>query len=340
MWDGEYGGWFRLLDATGVALEGGSKHTHGASYAVSACTTYYKLTRDPDALNLAKQAFAWLENSAHDPEHGGYFGFCERDGKPILTADQNPRGDHRDPLGGPIGLKDANTNGDMLQGVGDLYEVFSDAVVEERLWELFYIVRDQMFVPPGAQHQFFHPDWTPIPDVTRYGQALHTTNILAKASGRLADSGDAKTHGVIKSVVDTLLQYAWDSANGGFFAAGPAFGPANVEFVRVFVPTKPWWAQAEGLRALLRMAMLCPDDDRNYSRRFGELWAYVNKHVIDSRRGGWVWIGRDCGFSKLPKAGLWKDLSHEVDSLLYCMQLLKSGFPGVVSPAATSLAGQ
>jgi cellobiose epimerase len=341
MWDHEYGGWFRLLDATGTALESGSKHTHGASYALSACTAYYKLSADPDALNLATQAFAWLDNAAHDPEHGGYFGLCQRSGKPILTVDQNPRGGIRDPLGVPVGLKDANTNGDMLQGIGDLYQVFAVALLEERLHELFYIVRDRMFVPPGALHMYFQPDWTPIPDVTRYSQTVHGANILAKASSRLGFGDDPKTQAVIKSVVDTLLKYAWDNAKGGFFSAGPTFGPAYLDRVQVFVPTKVWWGQAEGLRALLRMAMLYPDDKSDYLRRFEELWAYIKKYVIDSRHGGWRWIALDCpGFSKLPKAELWKDLSHEVDSLVYCMQLLKSGCSDFVSTAAPSSAKQ
>jgi mannobiose 2-epimerase len=339
MWDQEYGGWFRLLDATGNALESGSKHTHGASYALSACTAYYKLTADPDALNLAKQAFAWLDNAAHDPEHGGYFGLCQRSGKPILTVDQNPRSGIRDALGVPIGLKDSNTNCDMLQTVDDLSEVFSDVLLEKRLHEMFYLGRDRMFVPPGALHVYFQPDWTPVPDVTRYGEAIHKDNILAKASSRLDLDSDPKTQGVIKSVIDTLLQYAWDDVKGGFFCAGSTFGPACFDYVRVFVPSKIWWHQAEGLRALLRLAMLYPDDKTDYLRRFEQLWAYIKKYVIDSRWGGWMGMGRDCaGFSKLPKADLWKDLSHEVDSLSYCIQSLKSGSPNFVSTSASSLA--
>jgi mannobiose 2-epimerase len=335
MWDQEYGGWFRLLDATGTALESGSKHSHGASYALSACTAYYKLTADPDALKLAKQAFAWLDNAAHDPERGGYFGLCQRSGNPILTVDQNPRTGIRDPLGVPIGLKDANTNCDMLQAIGDLSQVFSDALLEKRLHEMFYIVRDRIFVPPGALHMYFQPDWTPVPDVTRYGQTVHAANILAKASSRLGLDSDPKTQAVIKAVIDTLLRYAWDDAKGGFFCAGSTFGPACFDHVRVFVPAKVWWHQAEGLKALLRMAMLYPDDETDYLHRFEELWAYIKKYVIDSRRGGWISIGRDCaGFSKLPRGELWKDLSHEVDSLLYCMQSVKSGSPDFVSTAA------
>jgi len=352
MWDHEYGGWFRLLDATGTALESGSKHTHGASYALGACTAYYKLSADSDALNLAKQAFAWLDSAAHDPEHGGYFGLCQRNGKPILTVDQNPRTGPRDYLGTPVGLKDANTNGDLLEAVADLSQVFSDALVEKRVHEMFYIVRDRMFVPPGALHVYFQPDWTPIPDATRYGEAVSKSNILAKVSPKLGLDSDPKTQDVIKSIIDTLLRYAWDYAKGGFFCAGPTFGPEYLDHARVFVAAKPWWPQAEGLKALLRMAMFYPDDETNYLRRFEELWAYIKKYVIDSHWGGWRWIGRDragfwrwlrgdcTSFRKLPKADIWKDLSHEVESLLYCVRLLKSGSPDFVSAAAPSLASR
>jgi cellobiose epimerase len=341
MWDHDCGGWFRLLDTTGSPLEAGSKHTHGASYALGACAAYYKLTADANALELAKQAFAWLEEAAHDRQHGGYFGLCHRNGKPILAVDQNPLGGVRDAIGVPVGLKDANTNSDMLEAIVDLSEVFSDALVEERLHEMFYIGRDRIFVPPGALHMHFLPEWIPVPDVTRYGQTVHAANILAKAAFRLGFDSDPKTQDVIKSIVDMLLRYAWDDVNGGFFCAGSTFGPACFDHVQVFVPSKIWWHQAEGLSALLRMAMLYPHDKTDYLRRFEQLWAYIKKYVIDSRWGGWMWMGRDCaGFSKVPKAELWKDLSHEADSLSYCIQSLKSGSPNFVSTAASSLAKQ
>src|SRR5262249_2948424 len=149
MWDHEYGGWFRLLDASGTALESGSKHSHGSAYALGACTAYYKLTADPDALALATQTFAWLDNSAHDAVHGGYFGLCRQNGNPILSAKENPDGGHKDHVGCPIGLKDSNTNGDMLEAIADLYWVFSDVLLETRLREMFCLLRDRMFVPPG-----------------------------------------------------------------------------------------------------------------------------------------------------------------------------------------------
>jgi mannobiose 2-epimerase len=113
MWDAQSGGWFRLLDRSGNPLEGGVKHGHGSSYAISACVCCYELTEEQACLELAKTAFGWLEEHAHDSVNGGYFVFYHRDGCPILS--ESFHGTLRDAIGTPIGCKDANTTSDLLK---------------------------------------------------------------------------------------------------------------------------------------------------------------------------------------------------------------------------------
>src|SRR5262249_53174341 len=110
MWDRSLSGWYRLLDRNGIPQEGSTKHGHGFSYAISACVACYELTGDSECLELAKLAFSWLEEHAHDDRHGGYFVLYRRDGTPILSPDKTllPRL-NRDAIGTPIGFKDANT---------------------------------------------------------------------------------------------------------------------------------------------------------------------------------------------------------------------------------------
>jgi len=325
MWDHKYGGWFRMLDRAGHPLENCTKHGHGTSYAIGACAAYYNLTKDPEALELAQRAFTWIDQAGHDDTHGGYFIFYTQDGTRILSRDQSPDPNQvRDCLGVPIGLKDANTSADLLDAFADLYQVSPNPLLEERLREMLHIVRDRIVVPPGAVHMYFQPDWTPVPDFYRYAYAVNTANILAKVS-RVLDA-DAKTSQVIKSLIDTVLHYSWDRSKGGFFYAGSTFGPMYVEDIRIFIEDKFWWPQAEGIRALLRLAVLHPDDEMAYWQCFRQLWNYINKHLIDRKRGGWLWVGRD--FFRLrrrPKATMWKDPSHEGHSLLGCIHLLNAG---------------
>jgi mannobiose 2-epimerase len=327
LWDRQYGGWYRMLDRAGQPLEASTKHGHGIAYAIGACAAYYELTSEVEALELAKAGFAWIEKVAHDHRHGGYFASYQRDGTRIDSIERNPTHyELRDCIGTPFGYKDANTNADFLETWTDLYRIWPDPLVRERLQEMFHIVRDRMVVPPGSVHMYFLPDWTPVPDFCRYGYGLNVSNILAKASRTPGLGSDSTTAQVIKSIIDTLLRYSWDRSKSGFFHAGSTFGPTPMEDIVVLVRDKFWWPQAEATRALLRAALLYPGDPMDYMLRFNELWSYIANYLIDRKHGGWLLVGRDVSPRRRrpAKAGPWKEPSHEVHSLLECIHLLKS----------------
>ncbi len=270
MWDRSLGGWYRLLNQAGDPCEGATKHGHGTSYAISACVACYATSGDPECLELAKLAFSWLEEHAHDDEHGGYFVFYRRDGTPILSTDPwaIAPGRIRDTIGTPIGFKDANTTSDLLKSFSDLYSVWPDPLLRRRLEETLYIIRDRLVVAPGVMHTYVHPDWTPLPDPIRYGQILRSANLLLSASEVLFGTVDSTTERIAKSMVDTMLRFAWDRGNGGFHLAGSSFGPMYFDDTVVFVRDKVWWPQAEGLKALSAMARLHPDDRAEYASQF------------------------------------------------------------------------
>ncbi len=330
MWDREYGGWYRMLDRAGTPQEAFTKHGHGASYAIAACAAFYELTADPRALDLAKQGFLWLERVGHDAERGGYFALYTRECAIVHSKEQCPIPNLvRDCIGTPLGLKDANTNADMLETTVDLYNVWADSTVKERLIEMLHLVRDRMFVLPGAVHMYYQPDWTPIPDFARYAYSLNVSNVLDKALRSPVVEHDAKALSMVKAAVDTVLSYGWDESNGGFYYGGSTFGPTYIEDITVLIQNKYWWPQAEGLRALLRMAILSPGDEVDYLGRLRQLWSYIKKHVIDWDRGGWMWVATDSTprVMRAPKANPWKEPSHEVHSLLECIRLLDARDP-------------
>jgi len=325
MWDRRLGGWYRMLDRTGAPLEGATKHGHGSSYAISACVASYRLTGDPACLEQAQLAFTWLDEHAHDDRHGGYFVFYHPDGTPILSPDRGPApAQSRDPIGTPIGFKDANTTSDLLQAFSDLYRVWPEPRLRTRLEETLAILRDRLVVAPGVMHLYAHPDWTPLPDFVRYGQVLRSANHLLAASAALAGAVEPMTGRVAKSMVDTMLRIAWDRDRGGFHFAGSSFGPSYVEYIVVFERFKSWWPQAEGMRGLLAMARHHPAQAVEYEAHFVRLWEYVKQYVIDATHGGWFSAGLDTNpeARRRPKATKWKDVSHETDALLECLLML------------------
>jgi mannose/cellobiose epimerase-like protein (N-acyl-D-glucosamine 2-epimerase family) len=324
MWDHSRGGWFRMLDQVGNPLESATKHGHGSSYAISACAACYELTGDRECLALAKSAFAWLEEHAHDGRHGGYFVFYRQDGALILTSEGLPPGVLADPIGTPIGFKDANTTSDLLKAFADLFRLWPDPLLRTRLEEMLCIVRDRLVVAPGVMHMNAHANWAPLPDIVSYGHVLRAANLLLAGSTALSGAVDSTTAGVVKSMVDTMLNVAWDPERGGFHAAGGSFAPRDIEGAKVFVRKKGWWCQAEGLRALLAMARLYPEDPADYQAHVVRLWDYIIKYLIDPRHGGWFQAGIDENpeARKLPKGFTWKDCSHETEALLEYLQVL------------------
>jgi mannobiose 2-epimerase len=223
-----------------------------------------------------------------------------------------------DPIGTPFGYKDVNTTSDLMKALADLHRVSPDPLLRTRLEEMLCIVRDRLVVRPGTMHMCTHPDWVPVPDVVRYGHVLRSANILLAGATSLSGAVDSTTAGVVKSMVDSMLNVAWDPARGGFHAAGGTFAPTDIEGTKVFVKTKSWWPQAEGLKILLAMALAYPEDPAGYRARFARLWEYIRTFLIDARHGGWYQAGIDetPEASKWPKGFTWKDCSHETDALL------------------------
>ena len=134
MWDPAYGGWFHRADRAGVARDEGRKHAHGSAYAIAACAEASVTLGDPGALALAQAGFEWLDTHARDGEHGGYFGFLARDGSVI--RDQASYSKPRDPIGTPIGLKDANVNSDLIETLSVLIAIEPAEPARARLAEL------------------------------------------------------------------------------------------------------------------------------------------------------------------------------------------------------------
>jgi mannobiose 2-epimerase len=327
MWDPVSGGWFWMLDRTGAVSADGTKHAHGTAYAISACVACYELTGESECLDLARSGFDWLEAHAHDDAHGGYFVFYRRDGRRILSREQapNPRA-LLDPVGTPFGCKDANTTSDLLRGLFDLHRVWPEARLWSRCEELLGILRDRLVVAPGLLHTFALPDWTPLPDFVRYAQTIHSASYLLSVSEALAADERAKTVQVARSMIDTMLALAWDGERGGFRYAGAGLGPMRLEGSLLQAPAKSWWAQTEGMRALLFLALQGGDDAKRYASAFGVLWDYVKSYLIDGEHGGWIATGLDTDpdARNQPKATIWKDASHEVGALLACLSLLEA----------------
>jgi mannobiose 2-epimerase len=331
MWDKKYGGFYQMVDRRGEVIDS-MKTAYGNAFAIFGLSAYIMASGDTSALNLVKMAFTWLEKNSHDPVHKGYFQHLQRDGSiierpKIIDAESE------------LGYKDQNSSIHLLEALTELYQVWPDPIVKERLAEMLALVRDRIVNDKGSLVLFFQPDWTPVSfrdsseevilkhhklDHVSFGHDVETAYLMIEASKVLGLQSDSTTYAIAKKMVDHSLDKGWDEKVGGFFDEGYYFNESSN--IRIIKDTKTWWAQAEGLNTLLLMSVLYPNDQHKYFDKFRMMWEYINANLIDHDHGDWYQGGLD----KQPemktalKGHIWKGNYHQFRSLANCVELLNN----------------
>jgi len=334
MWDGKHGGWYWKVDRSGGPLVAGTKHAHSISYAMQACALTYAATGDSEARALATEAFSWFDSRAHDGEYGGYHAWLTREGEVIRDAAGVPAGAGEiDPLGHDVGLKDVNYHGDWFEALNDLVAIIPDDHAQARLSEFAGLYLDRITTARGEVHFAFQVDWMPVPQPERYGYGMQAIQRIFSAESRLEERDRLLTRAI--QIADHLVERAW-TARGGFWYAGAAGVPDELEGVSLTVKRRIWWVQFEALRALATLVARDPDNSR-YTHILRRQWAFVRDGMTDPVYGGfYVTCPRDLRRAERPltrwqagpalnKGNQWKDAAHETDALLSSIAALRGG---------------
>lgn len=332
MWDKTNGGFYTLVDRKGNVKDSTGKTAYGNAFGLYASAAWYKASGDENALQLAKDCFAWLEKHAHDPLFKGYYQNLLRDGTPAKRTTAEPSTS-------TVGYKDQNSSIHLLEAFTELYSVWPDALVRQRLQEMLLLVRDVITTEKGSLTLFLQPDWTPVSfrdsseavilqhrylDHVSFGHDVETAYLLLEASHVLGLKNDTVTMKIAKRMVDHALQNGWDKINSGFYDEGYYF--KNKNDITIIKNSKNWWAQAEGLNTLLLMADHFPNDPLNYFEKFKAMWKYIQTYLIDHEYGDWYEEGLDNSPQKKTalKGHIWKATYHQLRSLSNCVERLRN----------------
>ncbi len=332
MWDHKNGGFHWMVDKSGNVIASGNdqKTAYGNSFAIYALAAYYHQSHNQEALDLAKTAFAWLEEHSHDPVDLGYFQYMTMEGMPI----KRPNNENTNST---LGYKDQNSSIHLLEAFTELYQVWPDSLLRERTREMLYLIRDKMVRPKGYLTLFFQTDWTPVSyrdqgkdmvkkhhfiDHVSFGHDVEIAYLMLEADHVLG-LGDEYTLEIAKKMVDHSITNGWDHKVGGFYDEGYYFNEDAP--ISIMMDTKNWWAQAEGMNSLLLMAKHFPEDKMNYYDKFIRQWNYIDKYLIDKAHGGWYdsGIDNDPHSKKRRKGHIWKGSYHNFRALANCIKMLQ-----------------
>lgn len=330
MRDAEHGGFHWVLDPAGRLDPrlGDEKHIYGIAFVIYAASQVREVGGDERALRVARDAFNWIEQHAHDAEHGGYHEALACDGTPILTWSPNdPIGRRIDRVGVYYGFKSMNAHIHLLEAIAALSRVDDRPIVKERLRELLGIVRDKIAVTPGALNLYFTRDWRAIPAHDSFGHDVETAYLLVEAAADLGNPDDPATWAVARQLVDHALDWGWDDRHGGFYDKGESFAGAP------FGTDKIWWTQAEGLNALLLMDARFGAETARYRDAFKHQWAFIEAHQLDPEHGGWFAETTREGALRGngAKANPWMANYHTNRALMNVVRALRR--PGLPAPA-------
>ncbi len=276
-------------------------------------------------MDFAIKTFEWFEKYSYDSELGGYFQFISKDGKPFEDGY----------MGTPP--KDQNTMIHILESFTELYKVWPDKLLKDRLNSVLQIIRDKIVTSKGYVNLFFQKDWTPMSfrntnernyefDHVSFGHDVEIAFLMLEASEVLGIDNDTLTLRAAKKLVDHAIKNGFDFERGGIFDRG-YYMPGD-ENITIIKNTKEWWAQAEALNSFLLMSRLFPDDKNDYLQKFYLQWDYIKKYLIDHEYGGWYWGGIDIE-PKLKmniKASIWKGNYHTSRAIINCLKILSNNF--------------
>jgi mannobiose 2-epimerase len=211
-----------------------------------------------------------------------------------------------------------NTHIHLLEALTELYAASHDALVRQRLDEVFHVIRDKITAPDGYLVLYLTPEWKPIASEDSYGHDVETGFLLLEAAEALGLAGDATTNDVARRLVDRAMEHGFDDVRGGFYESGPPDGKADKL-------EKGWWTQAEGLNALLLMHERFGKATDRYYVAFKKEWAFIDAFVSDKKYGDWYSGVTAEGKNAHPdwgKGGEWKEPYHQGRALMQSAERL------------------
>lgn len=306
MWDEKNGGFFWEVPVEGRP-ENTFKQMYGHAFGIYTLAANYRATHDPAALELAQKAFQWMDKYAHDSLHGGYFENIGPDNKAAAPPSGNAAGAKED-------QKSMNTGIHILEALTELYAVWPDPLLKERLQEMLDICLQRFFSPPGYLVQFTGRDWKPLRSPDSFGHDVEAGFLMVEAADALDLKDKTPYWEAARQLVDHALRYGWDEKRGGLYDLGTLNADGSV--TSGLKTAKIWWVQAEHLNALLLLHEHSAKETSLYWDAFLKQWHWISNFQIDPIHGGWWSEVREEGKPVVrAKADCWTECYHQARAM-------------------------
>ena len=308
-WDAQLGGAFWRLDDTGRVLDD-SKKIYGQAFYIYALAEYHRAFGVPVALARAIDLFELIERHAHDWKHSGYLEVRQRNWS---EADADARLSDKD----MNEKKSMNNHLHLLEAYTNLYRVWKDQRVEQRLRELIALFEQRILDPRTLHlHHFFNEQWQVRSDTYTFGHDIEGTWLLCEAAEVLGDIS------LLKRVQALALRMAEVALREGIDADGALRYEGKGG--KIIDAGKECWPQAEAVIGFLNAFQLSGDE--KYLNASLRAWDFIENHLVDRVHGEWFWRITPEGRvdPTLPKVNEWKGPYHGSRACLETLHRLRA----------------
>ena len=205
-----------------------------------------------------------------------------------------------------------NTHLHLLEAFPNLYRIWTNEKLEERITELIFIFLNHI-IDPETHHMvlFFDEKWNRKSKIVSYGHDIEASWLLVEAAAQIKNASFAE------QVKNESVQLA-TATTDGLDKDGGLWYEFNLEKDDL-VKEKHWWPQAEAMVGFFNAWQI--SGDQNFLQRSLDSWQFIREYILDKKNGEWFWgITEDKKVMNEDKVGLWKGPYHNSRA---CIELIK-----------------
>lgn len=291
--DHKYGGVYWSVDSKGERLTTKAQ-LYAQGFAIYALSEFYAASKDDDSLKAAVNIFRIVEKEFADHANGGYIEALDRDFSPLEDMRLSDKDINCQ--------KTMNSHLHLLEGYANLYKVWPDPLLKEKIVALLDIVGTKIMNPQtGHLELYFDKEWRVVSGGQSYGHDIETSWLALECAMAIKDiEAMDKARAFCKRLYQAALEGL--QADGSLVYETAADGR--------LVSDRHWWVQAEAVVGHLWAWKYLGVDEG--AQRAIDAWDYISTHLVDREGGDWWWSCDDNGIANTTddKAGEWKCPYH------------------------------
>lgn len=301
-WDQTNGGIYWSVFPDGQT-EDTKKQFYAQAFLIYALSEYYLAFKDEKAKQLAISMFMLLEKYAFDDKFGGYF--------EANTADWKRSDDQRLSDKDLDVEKSMNTHLHILEAYTNLYRIYKDPQIKEKLEQLIRIFLNKI-IDKNSGHLllFFDANWMVRSKIDSYGHDIEASWLLCEAAEVLGNKA------LLREVQVAAVEIAAVTSNEGFAKHGGLFYEKDKN---ILMDEFHWWPQAEAVIGFFNSYQI--SGDNTYLELAKNSWSFIQKYIIDHKNGEWFWgVTNELKPMDDSKIGPWKASYH---NSRMCLEMIR-----------------